>query len=202
MAKPADLTTDGVSDTAASEDLIDHDQDTSALKDRPGRTISLDALRSAAIAVVAVLAVAALIVWGANRVLALHHDDRVGDDRQGALVAARSEVLALTTISSKTSADDIKKLLAGAAPSFRSEFEKQAAQFTAALKQAGVVSKGSVASAGVQSSRNGKAVILVAATGTVTNANSKKAEPRNYRLRVSLEKTGNRWLVSGMDFVA
>jgi hypothetical protein len=44
--------------------------------------------------------------------------------------------------------------------------------------------------------------VIVAAAGTVENSGTNAAEPRNYRLRVDLQKDGDRWLVSGLEFVA
>ena len=45
------------------------------------------------------------------------------------------------------------------------------------------------------------AVVGIAAKATVKNKASPKGEPRNYRLTVTVEKIGDRWLVSGLTFV-
>lgn len=222
MAKPADTATEdpvkaglytandekGLDDAGPDAEPNEFEADSDVedeTGDEPsagGRAVSVGQLGKGAVLVLAVLVVTALTFVGFAQYRSLQDKEDADTARRDALSAARSEVLALTTISSTTSAADIKRLLAGATPSFREKFQQQAKEFSSALKQAGVTSTGRIASAGVESSRDSKAVVLVAATGTVKNNRNKKAEPRNYRLRVSLEKSGDRWLVAGMDFVA
>ena len=65
-----------------------------------------------------------------------------------------------------------------------------------------VTATGKVLSTGVVKLEDGRATVIVAAAGTVENAKTTEAEPRNYRLRVDLQQDGDRWLVSGLEFVA
>lgn len=123
------------------------------------------------------------------------------DDGDAAVAAARAEVLALTSVSAKTTEDDIDRLLAGATSDFRDELERQTDAFRQALVSADVTSTGEVVSAGLSSLEDAKATVLVAASGTVANAKAKQPEPRNYRMRVDLQKVQDRWLVSGLEFV-
>jgi len=166
------------------------------------RTVSVQSLRNGAFIVVALVVMAAFAVYGVGRYHALNRADQQSRNSRQAILAARMEVLALTTVSASSSQADIQRLLAGATPGFRAEFQQQAKDFKTALEQADVTSTGNIASAGIESLKGNSATVLVAATGTVKNKNTAKAEPRNYRLRVSLQKTDGRWLVSGMDFVA
>lgn len=144
----------------------------------------------------------ALIVFGVNRLLVIHDSAKVDDGRTAALVAARSEVVTLLSISPTTSKADVAQLLDGATKGFKSQFKQQADALLKAVEDAKVTSKGTVASSGVTSIKGDKAVVLVAASGTVENSNTSKPEARNYRLKVTLDKVGSRWLVSAMDFVA
>jgi Mce-associated membrane protein len=186
---------DAVSDAADVGDVGPHDG-------RSSRSVSLRTIRNFAVVAVAIAVVAVLAVYGYQRYASAKGADSVAADRQRTVLAARTEVLALTTVSAKSSQADIKRLLAGATPEFRDQFQQQAQAFVTALKEADVTSTGSIASAGIESMKGDTAVVLVAATGTVKNKNTDKAEPRNYRLRVTLNKSSGKWLVSGMDFVA
>jgi Mce-associated membrane protein len=166
------------------------------------RSVSVSAIRNVLTVLLGVAVIAALVVYGCERYSSANDADALAADRQHAVLAARTEVLALTTVSAQSSQADIKRLLAGATPEFRDQFQQQAKAFVTALKEANVTSTGSIASAGIESMKAGTAVVLVAASGTVKNKNTDKPEPRNYRLRVTLQKSGGTWLVSGMDFVA
>lgn len=152
--------------------------------------------------VLAVVAVVALAAGGYQQSQALRRDSALQHDRRAVVAAARAEVLALTTVSSKTSDADVARLLDGATAGFKSQFQQQATAFTQALRDGQVTSTGTIASAGLQSLKAGQAVVLVAATGTVKNKASAKGEVRNYRLQLTMTKSGGRWLVSGMEFVA
>ncbi|WP_156393629.1 hypothetical protein [Nocardioides sp. Root140] len=125
---------------------------------------------------------------------------RAGED--DAIAAATAEVEGLINISSSTTDNELEKLMDGASANFRTEFEEQADRLLKELKRNKVRSTGEVVSAGVVSFDDDKATVLVAAKGSVQNKKAKKAEPRNYRLRVDLDHTDGDWLVSGLEFVA
>lgn len=149
-----------------------------------------------------VVLLAGLLVFGGCEAADWRQHSVDTANREAVLAAARKEVLALTTISSRTSQDDIALLLDGATKDFRAEFAEQADNFRKALQSGEVTSTGTVTSAGISSFRDTKAEVLVAASGTVTNKASKQPQPRNYRLRLGMEKVGDRWLVASLEFVA
>lgn len=123
------------------------------------------------------------------------------DQRAAAMQAASRQVVLLTTVDDKTSSTDVDRLLQGATESFRAEFEKDSTAFFATLKEAKVVSKGSVEAVGLTQFDGNKAEVIVAATGTVTNKSTATPEKRVYRLQVKLEQVKGNWLVAGMRFV-
>lgn len=127
--------------------------------------------------------------------------ERVAEER-AAIAAASDEVVGLVSISGATSREDLDRLLDGATASFRSDLEDQSDRLLRALEQGKVTATGEVVSAGVSSIDEDTATVVVAAAGTVRNKGTAKAEPRSYRLRVDLAKEGDRWLVSGLEFVA
>ena len=148
------------------------------------------------------LALAALVALAVVQVVAIDRQGERTDARRDAVAVAQRSVTALTTVSAKSLDDDISRMMKDATPGFRSQFEKQAKAFREGVQQGKVSSKGSVTAAGVSSITERKAVVMVAADGTVSNAVSSGPQQRSYRLRVTLKRSGDHWLVSGMEFVA
>lgn len=148
------------------------------------------------------LAVGALLILGGERGLDWQDQRQRVIDEKAAVAAATVEVSGLIAISGATSDENLASLLDGATAGFRSELEAQADGLRKALKANKVTATGDVVSAGVVKLDEGRATVIVAATGTVTNKKTAEAEPRNYRLRVDLQEQGDRWLVAGLEFVA
>lgn len=158
--------------------------------------------RPARFTAVLVVAIIALLVVAGDRALALREQHQRQDDAAAAVAAARAEVTGLIGISDATSEEDLRELLDGATAEFRKELSSQAARLRAALSAGDVRAEGRVVSAGVSRMSGRTATVVVAATGTVRNRQTTKAEPRSYRLSVEVERTGGRWLVAGLEFVA
>ncbi|MBB5917821.1 Mce-associated membrane protein [Nocardia transvalensis] len=155
-------------------------------------------LSSVGIAVVIVaLAVATVI-------LAVDHRDAARDraDRSAFLQAARQAVVNLTTISSDHADADIARILDGSTGPFRDDFTARSKAFTSVVQQSHVSTTGTVTAAGIESASGDEAKVLVAATSKVTNAAGAQNEPRVWRLRLALQRTEGRILVSNVDFVA
>lgn len=169
-----------------------------ALKARLG---ALRARVSGPVAAIVLVTLALLAVAG-QRALVWQHERQQVADETAAAAAATAEVDGLIDISAATSAEDMDALLAGATADFRSELEAQADRLRKALAKNRVTATGDVVSAGVVELADGRATVIVAAVGTVENSRTDAAEPRNYRLRVDLQQDGDRWLVSGLEFVA
>lgn len=150
----------------------------------------------------AYLGLIALLVLATVQFVAIHRQGERTDARRDAVAVAERSVTALTTVSTKNLDDDISQMMKDATPGFRSQFEKQATAFREGVRQGKVTSTGSVSASGISSITEKKAVVVVAANGTVSNAASSEPQERSYRLRVTLKRTGERWLVSGMEFVA
>jgi hypothetical protein len=154
--------------------------------------------QAGAVALVAV----ALLVVGGERALAWQDQRERAAHETDAAAAAAAEVEALIDISGSTSEEDLATLLDGATAGFRSELEAQADRLRRALSKNKVTAAGEVVSTGVVKLEDGRATVIVAAVGTVENKQTAEAEQRNYRLRVDLQQDGDRWLVSGLEFVA
>lgn len=164
------------------------------------RTLTFSWDRLVGLVLLAVLV--GLVAFGLTCAKDVREGARSRSAGESAVKAARTEVLALTTIGFDTSDAGIKRILDGATQGFRDQFEDQAKAFRAALTDSKVTSTGDVASAGLTKLAGDKAEVLVAATGTIKNKDTKSSQPRNYRLRVDLERVDGDWLVSNMEFVA
>lgn len=69
------------------------------------------------------------------------------------------------------------------------------------VRQGKVDSTGTADEAGVSELTHDTATVLVAVRSTVKNTQTPQGAPRMYRMSVKLAKEGDKWLVSGMQFV-
>src|SRR5437899_1738210 len=69
---------------------------------RSSHSVSLSAIRNFTLVALAIAVVAVLAVYGYQRYTSAKDADSVAADRQRAVLAARTEVLALTTVSAKS----------------------------------------------------------------------------------------------------
>ena len=148
------------------------------------------------------LVVVTLLAVASERGLAWQDERQRATDQKAAATAATAEVEGLIQVSGATSEQDLDKLLDGATADFRAELDAQADRLRKALSKNKVTATGEVISTGVVKLDDGRATVIVAAAGTVENTKTADAEPRNYRLRVDLKQVDDRWLVSGLEFVA
>jgi Mce-associated membrane protein len=147
------------------------------------------------------LALVALIVVGFVRHDQTHASgDFIAADTP-AVEAANQIVVGLTSMTAATGDADVARLLKSATGSFHAQFEKQTTTFEQVLKQSAVSSVGQVVEAGVVSSDGTHVVVLSAVTATVKNTASPSGEQRVYRMLVSMQRVGKRWLVSDLEFV-
>lgn len=165
----------------------------------PLRSLAARATLSGVVAGLVVVVLLAVATWQA---LVWRSEGNTQDDREAAIAAASAEVEGLIGISGATSDADLKKLLAGATAAFRADLEEQADRLTQEVAKNKVEASGEVVSAGIVKFDDDRATVIVAAAGSVKNKSTKKAEPRNYRLSVDLQRTDGKWLVSGLEFVA
>lgn len=131
-----------------------------------------------------------------------HRDRDTLHQRQAAIDAASAEVTHLISVSGSASTADLAQLRAGATSAFAAELAAEASNLTAQLRAHDVVARGSVTSAGVGQSAADHSTVFIAASGTVSNTSSSSAQTRLYRFKVDMQRVGDQWLVSGLEFVA
>lgn len=114
---------------------------------------------------------------------------------------ARQGVVNMTTLDFTTPERDVARVLDGATGEFHDDFARRVDDFISVVRDSKVVTKGTVKSTAVESMTDSSAVVLVAATSTVTNAGGAKDEPRNWRLSVTVTRDGDQLKMSKVEFI-
>jgi len=148
--------------------------------------------------VVLVVATGVLVAWYGWRI----HEDRQAQVRDGIyLQTARQAALNLTTISYTEADQDIKRILDSTTGAFRDDFERRSAPFLDVVKQARSTSRGAVTEAGLESVDGDRAQVLLAVSVRTALAAGEPGPPRNWRMRISVEKAGDGAKISNVQFV-
>lgn len=119
------------------------------------------------------------------------------------LNAATLETTAWATVDYRTVDDYVAKVSAGATGAFLSQFQQNEKSLRNLLRvnksvQVPTIPNGGV---GLLERKGDAARVLIAMDAAVTNKATKKPQPRHYRLQVTLQKEGGRWLTSGLEFI-
>jgi Mce-associated membrane protein len=187
-------------DVTASEDVVSEEVTAGRrrrwrphrLRRPPWKTV---AVTVAVACTCALLAASGYMSWSHQR--ALRHQQRAAEFA----AAARQGVVALFSIDHGKAKEDVQRILDNSTGQFREDFQREAKDFTQAAQDAKVVTEGTVQAAAVESMTDDSAVVLVAATSTVTNAAGAKQDPRPWRLSVNVARDGDRIKISKVEFV-
>lgn len=147
---------------------------------------------------VGVLALAGLTGWLGYRTW---ESQRAESARELFLQVGRQGALNLTTIDWEHADADVQRILDSATGTFYDDFQKRAQPFAEVVKQAKSKSEGTIAEAGLETSTDNEAQVLVAVTVKTTNAGAPEQQPRAWRMRISVEKLGDEAKVSNVEFV-
>jgi Mce-associated membrane protein len=115
--------------------------------------------------------------------------------------AARQTAVDLTTIDYTRVDADIKRILDSATGGFYDDFQKRSQPFVDVVKKVQSKSEGKVSEAAVLSEANDQAQVLVAVEVKTTMAAAPEQEPRRWRMRLGVQKTGVGPKVSKVDFL-
>ncbi|KMO67339.1 hypothetical protein [Mycolicibacterium chlorophenolicum] len=147
---------------------------------------------------VGVLALAGLTGWLGYRTW---ESQRAESARELFLLVGRQGALNLTTIDYEHADADVQRILDSATGTFYDDFQKRAQPFAEVVKQAKSKSEGTIAEAGLETSTDNEAQVLVAVTVKTSNAGAPEQQPRAWRMRISVEKLGDEAKVSNVEFV-
>jgi Mce-associated membrane protein len=157
------------------------------------------------LAVLAVLLVAASVFFFVDSAKATPPDQREADlstAYRDVTKAAEAETIAFLTVDYQDMDPLIQKVLDGATGQFKTQYGGAKENLKSSATTAQAQSTGKVLSTGIGDIDGSNAVVFVAADSQVKNKSTKgKAEPRYYRLKLTMKKQGDRWLTSDLQFV-
>jgi Mce-associated membrane protein len=155
--------------------------------------------RPIAVGVAIIVALLGLGGWLGFRV---HQDDQVQAQRNLYVQVARQTAINLTTIDYTEVDADIKRVLDSATGAFHDEFQNRSQPFVEVVKKVQSKSEGTISEAGLLSYTKDQAQVLVAvAVKTSMAAAPADQEPRRWRMRLTVDKTGDSAKVSNVEFV-
>ncbi|HEY1842827.1 MAG TPA: Mce protein [Mycobacterium sp.] len=162
-----------------------------------GRTTSPVRL-AIVVGVIAILAATSVAGWLAYR---QHQALQAQQQNELLIRVGRQGALNLTTIDWQHADSDVRRILDSATGSFYDDFAKRSKPFIEVLKKAQSKSVGTVTEAGLESQSGSEAQVLVAVSVVTSNVGEPEAEPRHWRMRMSVKKVGDDAKVSNVAFV-
>ena len=135
------------------------------------------------------------MVSGHSRVAAQRAHDRE------VVEAARNGVVALLSIDYGRADVDVRRVLDMSIGAFHDDFASRADDFIKTAQDSKAVTKGSVTAAALESVGADTALVLLAASSEVTNAGGAKADPRPWRMSVTMSRDDDKWKMSNVEFV-
>jgi len=117
------------------------------------------------------------------------------------VAGAKQGVVNMASLDFHRAKEDVQRLLDSSTGQFRDDFQQRANDFVTVVEQSKVVTQGTVNAAAVESMDEHSALVLVAATSSITNAAGAKDEPRVWRLRVTVTEEGGQYKMSKLEFV-
>jgi Mce-associated membrane protein len=152
-----------------------------------------------AASVAAIVALVGVAGWLGYR---LRDDHQVQAQRNLYVQVARQTAINLTTINYTEVDADIKRVLDSATGGFHDEFQNRSKPFVEVVKKVQSKSEGTIAESGLLSYTKDQAQVLVAvAVKTSMGAAPADQEPRRWRMRLTVDKTGDGAKVSNVEFV-
>ena len=156
--------------------------------------------------ILALLLIAASVFFWVDSANASPADEReaaMSDQYRAVTKAAQDETVAFLTVDYTNMDPLIAKVLAGATGPFKSQYGGAKTNLRTSAQTAQAVSTGKVLATGIGDLDSKNAVVFVAADSQVKNKSTKgKAEPRYYRLKLTMTHVGDKWLTSDLEFVS
>lgn len=187
------------SDETGSDETEDAETESDETEDADHGRAPMSHAKLALIAgLVAVLALAGLTGWLGFRT---YESNRAEAQRNLFLQVGRQGALNLTTISFETADADVQRILDSATGTFYDDFQQRAEPFVEVVKQAQSKSEGTISEAGLESSSDDEAQVLVAVSVRTSNAGAPDQAPRAWRMRLLVQKVDDGAKVANVEFV-
>jgi Mce-associated membrane protein len=190
---------DGDADEAEDYDAaVDDEVDNGSEDAAPVEVLRSHVRLATMVGLAIVLALAATVGWLGFRAYQSH---QAQEQRQLFLQVGRQCALNLTTIDWQHADADVQRVLDSATGQFYDQFSKRKQPFIEVLKKAQSKSVGTITEAGLESDSGDKAQVLVAASIKTSNLGADDQPPREWRMRISVEKSGDEVKISNVAFV-
>jgi Mce-associated membrane protein len=149
-----------------------------------------------------IIAIVGLLGVGGWLGFRIHQDNQVQEQRNLYVQVARQTAINLTTINYTEVDADIKRVLDSATGAFHDEFQNRSQPFVEVVKKVQSKSEGTISEAGLLSYTKDQAQVLVAVAVKTSMAGAPPdQEPRRWRMRLTVDKTGDSAKVSNVEFV-
>ena len=204
MAADADSPEVELSDSAAVEEAADYDatiESRSSVDSDEAAPVgqSTSHVRLATlVGLVVIVGLATLVGWQGFTAYQAH---QAQERRLLFIEVGRQGALNLTTIDWRHADADVKRVLDSATGTFFDDFSKRQQPFIEVVKKAQAISKGTITEAGLESESGDEAQVLVAVSVKTSNIGAAEQEPRAWRMRISVQKSGDDAKVSNVAFV-
>ncbi|MGA9490521.1 MAG: mammalian cell entry protein, partial [Mycobacterium sp.] len=152
-----------------------------------------DPRRATLFALTIVAALATLVGWLGFHV---YQSQQPQAQRHQFLQVARQGALNLTTIDWEHADADVHRILDGATGEFYDDFAKRSQPFIEVLKQSKAKTVGTITQAGLESETADSARALVAVSVLTADAGDAQQVPREWRMRIDVQKVGDQVKVS------
>ncbi|MEO3757735.1 Mce protein [Mycobacterium sp. B14F4] len=188
---------DEASDEADDDQGDDDDSEAEAVA--PAKPPMSHVRLATIVGLVLVVALAGLTGWLGFRA---YQSNQTEELHKLLLQVGRQGALNLTTIDWQQADGDVQRVLDSATGTFYDDFQQRSAPFVEVVKQAQSKSVGTIAEAGLESVSGEEARVLVAVTVQTSNAGAPEQQPRSWRMRLTVQKTGeDEAKVSNVEFV-
>lgn len=150
------------------------------------------------IALAALASLVLIVAWLGYRDYQVRHAENRAEEM---VQAARQGAISLTTIDHEHVDENVQRILDASTGSFRDDFEQRAQPFADAARKAQSKSVGTVTGSGVESAGGDEGQVLVAMTVMTSNRGVPERLPKAWRIRVTVNATGDGYKVSRVEFV-
>ncbi|OBH08853.1 hypothetical protein [Mycobacterium sp. E1747] len=121
--------------------------------------------------------------------------------RDNLVAAARQGAVNLTTINYTQVEADIQRILDSSTGAFHDDFKKRSDPFVNVVKRVQSKSEGTVTAAGLEAWSGNEAQVLVAVSVKTSTAAAPDQQPRSWRMRIKVEKSGDAAKIAEVQFV-
>lgn len=153
-----------------------------------------------AVALAGLLAGAAVVLTAL--MLVEHSAAAAQRSHEAAIVdGARASITALLSIDHTRAKTDVQRVLDLSTGTFREDFAKTADDFVKTAEDKDVITTANIKAAALESSGAETGVVLLAVDSEVTNSNGAREDPRPFRMSVTVNRDGEVFKMSNLEFV-